>query len=417
MPRKTHETIVELGRLNALTDGVVAIALTILAFGLNLPESTTAANLPAALLGLAPRLLIYLFSFAVIGGAWGSHQRMLGQIKRGDGPLVWLNLLSLLFVTLLPASAALLGRFPAELIAVICFAVDVILIQLASLWLWQYAGRAGLINASLDPMVVRGVGRRLVFIAVLFGLVAALGVVNISLVYIGWSVLFVFMFTTDWLSWQEVAKATRLSIPLDGAKTGQIEVLHGAGRLTIDGDAADRALAQGTCYGGVSARLAHKDDLLRARLTLFSAHGLLSWRYPWAWEMPVFDWDLSLGQRVPTAIRIEKGTGEVDLDLGKTHVTELSLEMGDGTISLRMPAAAGHGSARLLVGGAALAIHIPPGVAARIHTATAASVEIDPARFPRIKDGGGDYRSPDYDTAENRLDIHLELGSGSLIIT
>jgi uncharacterized membrane protein len=78
---------------------------------------------------------------------------MPGQIRRGDGLLVWLNLLSPLFVTFLPASAALLGRLPLTFVGIACFAADVVLIQLAALWLWRHAGGHGLVNAALDPRV------------------------------------------------------------------------------------------------------------------------------------------------------------------------------------------------------------------------------------------------------------------------
>src|SRR5262245_45781763 len=114
MSNKSKETIVDLVRLNALSDGVYAIAITLLILDIRIPENTLAGALSASLVALAPRVLVYLISFIVIGGAWGSHQRMLSQIRRGDGPLVWFNLLSLLFVTLIPATAALLGRFPGE---------------------------------------------------------------------------------------------------------------------------------------------------------------------------------------------------------------------------------------------------------------------------------------------------------------
>src|SRR5215468_8843927 len=196
VPNKTNETIVDLVRLNALSDGVFAIAVTLLVLEIRIPDNTSAGELSAVLVGLAPKLLIYVISFIVIGGAWGSHQRMLSQITRGDGLLVWFNLLSLLFVTLVPASAALLGRFPGEFIAIVCFAVDVILIQLTALWLWRHASKYGLLNTSLEPRVVRGIGRRLIISAVCFGLSVGLIVINANLVYVGWIGLSLFIFTT-----------------------------------------------------------------------------------------------------------------------------------------------------------------------------------------------------------------------------
>ena len=109
-PRATaREALVEMTRLNNLSDGVFAIALTLLAFDLRLPDGVPVSDLPNGLLGLAPKFIVYLISFVVIGGAWGAHQRMLNQIKRGDGLLVWFNLFCLLFVGLVPASRGITG--------------------------------------------------------------------------------------------------------------------------------------------------------------------------------------------------------------------------------------------------------------------------------------------------------------------
>jgi len=81
--------------------------------------------------------------------------------SRKYGALVWFNLFCLLFVGLLPATAAILGRFPSAFLAITCFALDVALIQLTTLWLWQHASRQSLINPLLDRRVVLSVGRRL----------------------------------------------------------------------------------------------------------------------------------------------------------------------------------------------------------------------------------------------------------------
>src|SRR5689334_4584976 len=167
-PKAEAETIVEMGRLGGLRDGVYAIALTLLVLDIKIPEDTLSTDLSATLIALGPKLLIYLISFVVIGGAWGSHQRMVGQIKRGSGLLVWFNLLSLLFITILPATASLLGRFPSQIVAILCFAVNVILIQLSAFLLWRHASRNGLLSSALDPRIVKGIDRRLLLSAAAF---------------------------------------------------------------------------------------------------------------------------------------------------------------------------------------------------------------------------------------------------------
>ncbi|MFN2149282.1 MAG: TMEM175 family protein, partial [Anaerolineales bacterium] len=219
------ESVVEMARLSGLSDAVFAVALTLLVLDIRLPEGLQTGELLSGLLALAPRLLVYLVSFVIIGGAWGSHQRMLGQIKRGDGPLVWLNLFSLLFVTLLPASAALLGRFPTTFVAVLCFAVDVIMIQLTAWLMWRHASRHNLITPVLDPRVVTGIGRRLSLSGITFTLSIPLALLNTSLVYGIWIALLVLLFTTDWLSWQQAIRTEVASISLpNSAGRGNLQI-------------------------------------------------------------------------------------------------------------------------------------------------------------------------------------------------
>jgi len=412
-----RETIVDLVRLKALTDGVYAIALTLLVLEIRIPENTLVGELPNTLVELAPRVLIYLISFFVIGGAWGSHQRMFSQIRRGDGLLVWFNFLSLLFVTLVPASAALVGRFPAEFIAIACFAADVVLIQLSALWLWRHAGKHGLLHPSLDPRVVPAVGHRLILIGVFFGLSVALVLVNTILVYVGWIGLFVLVFTTDWLSWRQVIKTTRVAIPLDAAARGLIEILHPAGQLTMLSNAPDGALVEGACSGNVDSHISREGQCLKTRLAADTGRGILSWRYTWAWEMPAFDWNLRVSPRIPLTVQIRKGAGELDLDFTQSCLTDFRLETGNSAIVVRLPAAAGQTVVHIEAGTGSLAIHIPSGVAARINAYTIqASLEVDVIRFPVMEEPGA-YCSRDYEGATHRAEIDLKMGVGLVSIT
>lgn len=85
-------------RLNALTDGVVAIAITIIVLELPLPEEPTFAGLRAVL----PMLLAYLLSFINIGIFWNNHHHMMTTAVRVDGRVLWANLALLFFLSLMP---------------------------------------------------------------------------------------------------------------------------------------------------------------------------------------------------------------------------------------------------------------------------------------------------------------------------
>ena len=111
----THpfETDPRLHRLLILSDGVFAIALTLLAVQLALPEATKdvrgAALLPA-LLGAWPKVLGYLTSFTVIAIFWQAHHRLFLQVRRYDGILMWLVFLQLGCIAFIPFPTAVVGE-------------------------------------------------------------------------------------------------------------------------------------------------------------------------------------------------------------------------------------------------------------------------------------------------------------------
>ena len=85
-------------RLNALTDGVVAIAITIIVLELPLPPEPTFAGLRA----VSPMLLAYMFSFINIGIFWNNHHHVLSTATHVDGRVLWANLALLFFLSLMP---------------------------------------------------------------------------------------------------------------------------------------------------------------------------------------------------------------------------------------------------------------------------------------------------------------------------
>src|SRR5512133_3403534 len=110
---------VNLERLTFLVDGVFAITMTLLVLELRLPESG-AASLSQSLLAMLPRLYIYFIAFYSIANHWVVHQRMFRHITSADSKMLWLTILGLLFITLIPASTAIVGRFPAQKLSVAC---------------------------------------------------------------------------------------------------------------------------------------------------------------------------------------------------------------------------------------------------------------------------------------------------------
>ena len=409
-----REALVEMTRLNNLSDGVFAIALTLLAFDLRLPEGVPVSDLSKGLLGLAPKFIVYLISFVVIGGAWGAHQRMLNQIKRGDGLLVWFNLFRLLFVALLPASAALLGRYPNAFLAITCFALDVALIQLTTLWLWQHASRGRLINPRLDPRVVQSIGRRLKLSTVIFLLSIPLALWNTWITYLFWVALFILLFTTDWLTWQQAEMSQQVSIPLENAKRATVHIQHGegmlqAGILQIDSQVEGKALLNGVFGGGLLSRVDRSGDITNIQLRVPERQGLLSWQYPWSWgSASALDWTLHLSDQIPIVLEIEISSGISTLELGSLWITDLKIKANASETQISLPDREGHTTVNIESRAAAVEILVPQDVAATIHSeGDKLGDQIDLARFPLIEAGQA-YRSEHYETASKRMDIRVD---------
>jgi len=111
-----HGRLSATNRVEAFSDGVMAIAITLLVLELKVPASADAegGHLLDALFARWPSYVAYLAAFLTIGIVWLNHHTMLAKIARFDGRLHWLNLALLLGVATLPFPTALLADYVAE---------------------------------------------------------------------------------------------------------------------------------------------------------------------------------------------------------------------------------------------------------------------------------------------------------------
>lgn len=145
-------------RISAFSDGVFAIAVTLLVLDIRVPDplQTTPAQLPGRLLHLWPELFSYALSFLIIGVYWVAHHMMLSVIQRSDRTLLWINNILLLFIALIPFSTGLLGQFRHEPLAVAVYGMNLVLASMVLEVFWTYLTRARhLTDLPLDPKRVR----------------------------------------------------------------------------------------------------------------------------------------------------------------------------------------------------------------------------------------------------------------------
>jgi uncharacterized membrane protein len=124
-------------RLEACSDGVFAIVITLLVLDIKLPEGNS-AGLSHALLESLPRIAAYVMSFAIIGLYWISHHRSFEMIAKVDGTILWLNLLLLLLVSFIPFPTALLGRYPYEALPIVIYGLTLIACNAVGLGMMAY---------------------------------------------------------------------------------------------------------------------------------------------------------------------------------------------------------------------------------------------------------------------------------------
>ena len=185
------------GRLEAFSDGVFAIAVTLLV--LDIAVSANAGHhLLRSIIDLWPAYLAYVVSFSTIGAAWLAHNAITEYLEHTDTAFVRLNLVLLLLVSFLPFPTRLVADFiredRAERVAVTFYGIVLLLSSTMLLVLWRYAVRARLVQPDtadeeielLTQRLTPGLSAYLVLIVsgLFFPLVAVIGYLGIALYYI-----------------------------------------------------------------------------------------------------------------------------------------------------------------------------------------------------------------------------------------
>lgn len=178
-----------LDRLCALSDGVFAVAMTLLVLDLHVPVAAaihSERELGQGLLALAPRVVPYLMSFLTLGIFWVGQQTLLNTLVRGDRNLSWIQIAFLLAVSITPFSTALLASFVTYRLALVIYWLDLVALGLTILWSSRYAQKAGLISDDVPAASRRALERRILFGQSLYAFGALLCLISTY-----WSITFI----------------------------------------------------------------------------------------------------------------------------------------------------------------------------------------------------------------------------------
>jgi uncharacterized membrane protein len=166
-----------LERIAGLSDGVFAIAMTLIVFEIRVPDPGsihTESELWAALVSLGPRLLMYLLSFLTLGIYWSGQQTQLNHLARGDRHLSWIYIGFLAGVALMPFSTSALGQFIEFRLALLLYWANFALLGAILYGAWVYAIRNDLLKPDAPAGVQALVKRRILVAQTLYAIGALL---------------------------------------------------------------------------------------------------------------------------------------------------------------------------------------------------------------------------------------------------
>ena len=148
--KQREENEIEFSRIVAFSDGVFAIAITLLVLQLEVKDHVANGDLWPELWAQRQDLFAYAISFAVIGRFWVVHHRFFGEVTGFDGRLIALNLFYLAWIVLLPFSSQVLGDHGGDEAAVILYAVNLTAVVGSGAWMFADARHAGLTRTSAE---------------------------------------------------------------------------------------------------------------------------------------------------------------------------------------------------------------------------------------------------------------------------
>lgn len=175
----------KIGRIEALSDGVFAIALTLLVLEIKVPDLPVHSEreLLALFRTIAPKFLTYFLSFMTMGIFWNGQSVQLSYLKEYDRDLTWNALFFLLLVSLLPFSTAFLGQYIGFRLALALYWLNILLLGLVLYLHWHTACRKGFIATGAAPfdIINKAVRRRIIIAQSLYLAGLLLGIFNVYL--------------------------------------------------------------------------------------------------------------------------------------------------------------------------------------------------------------------------------------------
>lgn len=174
----------ETARVEAFSDAVFAVAITLLVLNIQIPPDLLAENnLLSVLISKWPSYLAFVTSFATIGIMWINHHRLFTHIRRTDTTLLLLNLLLLLLIVFYPVPTALVAQYivrPDQHLAALIYSGISVVVAIIFNLLWRYATYKGrLLGKKADLHAIRAISTQYLFGPLVYSISFGLALINV----------------------------------------------------------------------------------------------------------------------------------------------------------------------------------------------------------------------------------------------
>ena len=155
----TNKAELSTHRIEALTDGIFAFAMTLLIISFDIPTTLKGIDAGSLIMSQSDKLFNYFLSFALLAIFWLVNNQISHHIRKTDAIHLWLNIITLMFVVFIPFSASLISAHPDKTAGEFFFALNVFLVSLSTQLGWVYAAqdRRLICEESEDEHLWRGV--------------------------------------------------------------------------------------------------------------------------------------------------------------------------------------------------------------------------------------------------------------------
>jgi uncharacterized membrane protein len=180
---------IKLEHVISFSDAVFAFAITLMAISIDIPDlpsDLSQSQLLERLRDIYPQIEDYIISFAVIAIFWISYHQVFNHIKGSPISMVYLNLLFLLFITLLSLTTSFVINYGSYQISYIIYCVVVIMTSSLLVLIWRYATKDHrLVDNDMEPLFIKGIFL-LLSIPIIFGISIIISFIDLAIAQYFW---------------------------------------------------------------------------------------------------------------------------------------------------------------------------------------------------------------------------------------